>query len=339
MTLDVRMRQLIAHQVPRPVQGDTTAEPQLSEAVPDLPLETLTFFGRRLVRSLSDRGQEVEVDPRFDDPRMPKILGDALSTEELDLVAPSVTAARYLLEVQPGSAYERQSLFVMGDAVANGQASIALLKLEREEGVHVHSRTIDGKVVLDVEVLEDLMLTDSTRVFKAGLFWKDQNTLKGIVSDDQQSRRADPARYFLERFLGCRLRRSPALVTRDFYEAAEKFISTEVGDGERKLQYLTALQAELSSNRTQIDPVQFAHDHLVQEDRARFETYLQQAGVPAAAFDKDLDRLVPRLKKSRLKTASGITISGATQAMTERVSVIHHDGGPAILIRDSVIEV
>lgn len=339
MNLTISARSLIAHQVPRPIGGAATAEPLLSEAVPELPTNTLAFFARRLMRSIQDRGQAVEVDPRFEDPRLPAIIQELLRAEEMDLVEPSQRAARHLLEVQPGSPYESESLFVTADVVANGVSSIALMKLEREEGVHVHTRDIDGKRVLDVEVLEDLMLTDNTRVFKAGVFWLDQDVLKGYVSDDQQGARDDPARYFLQRFLGCRLERSPSIVTRDFFQAAEDFISEQVGDGESKLRYYTALQAELSSNRTQIDPVQFASDHMQQEDRARFEEHLLGAGVPTAAFDKDISKLGPRVSRSRLRTSAGITISGSASEIEARVEVAQYEGSPAVVVKDTVAKV
>lgn len=334
--LTISARSLIAHQVPRPVSGDDTAEPLLSEAVPDLPTNTLAFFARRLMRSIQGRGQPVEVDPRFEDPRLPGIIIDLLNAEEPDLVEPSQRAARHLLGVQPGSPYETQSLFVTADVVANGVDSIAVMKLEREEGVHVHSREIDGRRVLDVEILEDLMLTDNTRVFKAGVFWLDQDALKGYVSDDQQGARDDPARYFLQRFLGCRLERSPSVVTRDFFQAAEDFFSEQVGDGETKLRYYTALQAELASNRNQIDPVQFASDHLRQQDRGQFEEHLRAAGVPTAAFDKNTSKLGTRVSRSRLKTSSGITISGSASDFGERVEVAEYEGSPAVVVKDTV---
>lgn len=337
--LEITVRRLIAHQVPRPIAGDPVPDPQLSEAVPDLPPDTLAFFGRRLIRTLQDRGQPVEVDPQLDSPRLPGILADVLSAENPDLVEPSQRAARYLLEVQPGSPYERQSLFVTAEVTANGQRSIAVMKLEREEGVHIHEREVNGMRVLTVEVLEDLMLTDNTRVFKAGLFRLDQDRIKGYVSDDQQGARDDPARYFLHRFLGCRLERRAAVVTRDFYNAAEEFISKQVGDSDRKLRYLTALQVEMASNRAQVDPVQFINDHLVGEDRAQFEVHLQSAGVPMAAFEKDLEKLESRVARSRLKTSKGITISGAASTIRDRVEITEINQRPAIVIRDTVAAV
>lgn len=336
--LAITVRRLIAHEVPRPLQGQDAVEPQLSEAIPDLPQRTLDFFGRRLIRSFADRGQSIEVDPRLEDPRLPGILRELLAEESPDLLDPSQRAARYLLEVQPGSPYEQQSLFVMAIVVANGRRSIALMKLEREVGVHVQQRQIDGKSVLDVEVLEDLMLTDKTRVFKAGLFWLDRNVLKGYVSDDQQAVRDDPARFFLQRFLGCRLERSPSVVTRDFYRATEAFITKHV-DESRKLDYFNALQVEMASNRGQIDPVQFARDYFEPDERAPFEGHLHDAGVPTAAFDKDITKLGPSVKRSRVKTSAGITISGAAQEMKDRVGVITFEGAPAIVVRDTIAEV
>lgn len=168
----------------------------------------------------------------------------------------SQDAARHLYAVQGGS--NSEGLLVVCGVTVEGRTGVALMKLEEEEGVQVEQSTVSGKPTLSVTVLDNLMLTDNTRVFKAGVFWMSGNRLVGVASDEQQGTPLDIADYFLAQFLGCRLERRPDVLTRAFYDTATRFISEEVSDSDKKLDYERAVHAELCS-RTNIDPVQFAN--------------------------------------------------------------------------------
>lgn len=308
----------------------------LSEAKAPAPTATLGFFRGRLVRTLAHRGQDVEEDTGRTDLFVPPLMKQHLGGE-MDFVPFSQQAARHLYTSQGGSS--SIGLLVACELTLAGGPALALMKLEEEQGVIVEDDIVDGRPTLNVTVEEHLLLTDNTRVFKAGVFWMDGPSLKGYVSDEQQGARVDIADYFLGEFLGCRLEVKPDLVTRSFYEGVTGFISARVADPVKKLNYGQALHTEVASNRKRIDPVQFAADHFDDTDQQPLLDSLVDRGVPRAAFRKDTSRLGPRPATTRLRTASGITISGRSEEIDERVESIVIGNERVIVIHDTLTDV
>lgn len=329
----------MAHQVPRKRRSDTsTNEPTYSEAIPELPDETLGFFTKRLQRTLQQRGHPVEEDEQAESPPLPRLFANFLN-DELDLLQVSQRAADHLYRSQSGSPHEEECLFVTCEVSMMGKKGVAVMKLEREEGVQIETQDIDGKETLMVKVLDDLMLTDNTRLFKAGVFWLDRTTLYGSVSDTQQNTQTDIAQYFISGFLGCRFQKLPNVVTKDFFDAVPNFINSEVTDSEKKLNYYWALQTEVNSNKNNIDPVQFVADNFDLDHQDNVAAYLSDAGVPDAVFNKDTSKLSDRNNKSRLKTSNGLTIVGKPDEIHGRVTSEEYDGESAIIIRDTLVSI
>ncbi len=76
----------------------------------------------------------------------------------------SQDAARHLYAVQGGS--NSEGLLVVCGVTVEGRTGVALMKLEEEEGVQVEQSTVSGKPTLSFTVLDNLMLTDNTRVLR-----------------------------------------------------------------------------------------------------------------------------------------------------------------------------
>lgn len=158
MTFDaaaLNVLSLIAHQIPHRNKNEPLVEIPLSEVVPEVPPETLGFFNRRLLRTLQSRGQDVEVDDQRTDNVLPAHLIAKLSGET-DLVEFSQAAARHLYTVQGGTSSE--GLLVVCELSLNGEAAVALMKLEEEEGVLVEDTEVGGLHTLSVVVLDSLLL-------------------------------------------------------------------------------------------------------------------------------------------------------------------------------------
>ena len=116
---------------------------------------------------------------------------------------------------------------------------LAILKLQRTEGVNLERVGASGAETYSLEHLRRLMLTNDTKVFKVALFDSENvvepDDVRALVSDKQrfsspEKRMAD---FFLKTFLGCRLRDDPAQVTSAYYVAAEAYINEKVADPER----------------------------------------------------------------------------------------------------------
>jgi hypothetical protein len=72
------------------------------------------------------------------------------------------------------------------------QPGIAVMKLEREQGIRFKIEVTDGRVAVDLQLLRDLTLTNKTKVFKTALLIVPDPTqpitMTGRVSDNQRGR-------------------------------------------------------------------------------------------------------------------------------------------------------
>jgi hypothetical protein len=196
------------------------------------------------------------------------------------------------------------------------------MKLEREEAIRLNLQEVGGKRTFELQHLADLMLNKKTRVFKTGLFWMEGGSPVGRVCDLQLG--ADIARavanFFLHSFLGCKLRESPAVSTKRFWDAAERFLNEEVTDPQLQARYLLAMTAEMRSQSVNVNPASFAKHHLEVPDQDGFRLAMKQAGV-GASFVKDNQRIEGKLDRVQYEFASGIRLSGPSEAMKDRVTI------------------
>lgn len=334
------VNQFVAHRVPRLKGEDDKREIRYSAAVPKLPKATLEFFAGRLKRTFNDSGQFVEVDEALDAPKMPGHIETYLTAKMPDLLEISRSAAKLLQEVQGASPHEEESLVTTMDVVIEGQRGIAIAKLEQEQGVEFEEQDVDGGTTLVVSVNERLLLTDNTRVFKAAAFRREDGDTVGVMCDVQQGHPTDVAKYFLQSFLGCRHQASPARTTKSFATVVRTYASKNIADDDEKIALDYALQTELASHRTKINPTKWVQVNAPKQHQAPLIDEIKKAGIPTASFDKDVSSLGKRAPRTKLTTSSDIRIDGPVEAMHDKVtSTTDEDGNPIIIIRDTLTKV
>lgn len=322
----------IAHEIPHRLKDEVAADISLSESLPKLEKRIINFFCNRLQGTLTKRGQPVDVDPKLQDPFLPKVIDEWF--EKPKLISFSQLAAKHLYMAQTGSA--SPGMLGVADAKIDGKPAVALMKLPEEEGVRFERTSVGGKETYNVTLLGDLTLTENTKVFKAALLWRENGAITGLVSDDQTQESSAIAGYFLSQFLGCRHKVRPQTLTKAFKETVTEFINKEVTDEGDKVRYFTALQAELSSNKKQIDPPDFIQKHVNSKHKGPLQNRLNDNGVPTAAFQKDLSLLPAQGQRSRYLTDGGITIAGESEKMKERVEIRDSEKGGGIVIHDRI---
>jgi hypothetical protein len=188
---------------------------------------------------------------------------------------------------------------------------IAVLKLEKEEGVQLKELEIEGKKTFELTNLKDLILSKRTRLFKIGVFYKsDENSYEGIICDNQLTGKGDVANFFLNDFLGCILKRDPAVLTKDFYSASLSFIKDCIGDPLTQAQCRVHLQSYLLSQDTTINPRDFALHYLEPIYRTNYENYLNERNVPIQSILKNTAYVYRHINKGLYEFENGIRISG-----------------------------
>jgi hypothetical protein len=325
----LQVDRLIVHEIPdRPVRAKAQ-EPVLSEIESPLTSALRNYFHERISTSLSEAAFEVVFDPSSPSPVPGLVLAFVTGTAD-DFVAMSQAVARHLYATQTGA--NPPGLLILADLSYSQRRALAILKLEKEQGVRVRHATHNQKQTFSVEHLKDLMLTQRTRVFKAGLFvprGKTLGAIEGLVSDKQRGYRprTEVADFFLTRFLGCRLREDPDVATKRFFQATEEFINEKVDDPIQKARYHMALLTELQSEHGTVRPKHFAESHLRVNDRQPFIEFIQAKGVSAAPMEKDTALIATQLQRTQIDFQSGIAVLGSPDSFDQHVKMKNLEGG------------
>jgi hypothetical protein len=312
------VRQVVVHDVPLP--GDPTSL-VLTDAPVSLDQQLREYFRDKVVGSLGASGLDIVADSTADSTARDNARQIAADGRPA-LVSCSQRLAEHLYAIQSGRNSAGLLAVILGSI--EGSACVAILKLEREQGVHVEIRTERGRQVIDLEFLRDLTLTDKTRVFKTALVaFRDRSraeSLFGFASDDQRSRAqaATVAEFFLHTFLGCELAVNPERTTLAFTEAAQRFITEDVASPQKQARYQVALMARLEDEALDLNPQAFAARSLDQTDRSKFLRRVKDAGLdPERPFQKNLDLV--SLRGFRIVFEHGMILIGGRDDLEERV--------------------
>jgi hypothetical protein len=323
------VEKVMIHDVPRPSHGPVI----LTDApVPRLDADLRNYFRSKVADSLTARGLDVVSDA--DGHAAVRDAVVAVTDSDNHLVGQSQGLAEHLYGIQTN--VNSPGLLAVVTGLVDGGRCVALLKLEREQGLRFRIDVQEsGQTVIDVELLRDLTLTDRTRVFKTAILIPGKSGVEGKASDDQRGRKEGEgvADFFLFRFLGCKLAVNPETATRDFYRAAVEFINARVVNHERKTRYQVALIAKLQDNTLHVNPREFAASSIDSTDRPHFIEQLRAAGVdPAVTFEKDTS--LADVRGFKFRYHSGMLLLGTAADLEQRVEV--SPNGDNTKIKDTI---
>lgn len=228
----------------------------------------------------------------------------------MQFVEMSKRLAAFLFEQHTGAT--SPGLLCVIDVASGSRSGLVLLKLEREEGAELKPREENGKRVFDMSLLDNLILTEGTRLFKTALFLRtgpEADDFEAAACDSQWTvaTSSDVARFWL-RFLGCRFVEEPRVSTEKWFEATIQFANEHVADPVVKNDLYEHLHSELKSNRKTVSPRKFIEECLPDSYRTSYEGLLTSRGVSLQAFPKDIADIKNRLRKRAYHTEKGVSV-------------------------------
>ncbi|MER6641057.1 nucleoid-associated protein [Streptomyces microflavus] len=312
---DLVVEQAIVHVVPKRIRGTELAPLELSQAVCRLDDTVRTALQARLRDVLARLGREVVEDPDIK-AGLPNAVRAFLNGDQ-DLVSVSGEIAHLLRDNQTGS--NPAGLLLVATTRLNDRRALLMVKLEQETGMQAKVITTDGLRTFDVQFFADLLFTERSKVYKVALFSEEGATeerLEGWAADAQLSGKA-VARFFLEKFLGCRHKDDPREMTRRFHDTAMEWVNTRFTDPEVRMDYVMAVMVELQSSAAALDPVAFIQKHVRAPHRDDFAEFLRENDVPVRVFDKDTELVGNRLQRMRVELSSGVFLVTPVEAVQE----------------------
>jgi hypothetical protein len=327
---------VMIHDVPR--GGHDRSELTLTDAPIQLDDQLRGYFHAKIITSLQARGVDVVADPN-QDASVCRAIAEIVKSYG-SLAHQSRLIAERLHAVQTG--VNPPGLLTVVTGTVDESPAVAVLKLEREQGIRFRVRRVQGKSTVDLQFLRDLTLTNKTKVFKTSLFTIEDPThlasLSARVSDDQRGLGygRGVADFFLSTFLGCQLRVSPARATLEFVQAAESYFNDAVPNPEKRGQYQVALLSTMQDQHLDVTPRSFAASHLESADRPGFLQRITEAGLdPSSAFEKDLSLV--RVNGFRMTFENGMVLVGRSDDLRDRVHIRPEEAThPGVDINDAV---
>ena len=334
MTIDfgrLRVEKLIVHEIPGKVK-DSNQLPILSTIETKLSAEEKRYFTRKITDNLSLASLSAKFTVETESPVPQLIVNDFFDSDsDDDFIKMSQKMAVYLYDCQtrvnsPGL------LAVIKVSIAR-KLGLVILKLEKEEGIRIQQNENNGEVTFDVEYINNILLSQKNKVFKAGLFYLEENNIdisniSIYVTDNQNTRysKTQVASFFLEDFLGCKLRDNPNVLTQKFYHQTESFINNNIDDPEEKATYYLGLFAEIKNGDRYLCPETFSDKYLDVSKKQDYLEYLHEAGVPKNEFQKNTE-LIRDSHKLQIMLGSGIIIISPSGAYQENLKLSGHGDG------------
>jgi len=330
------INRIAIHEVPVKAAAQQGGGPIYSEYLVPIDKALRTFFEDKLKATMGRQAQSVE-ESSHGGSKTPDLVRSITNDSKKDFLKQSQKIADQLYHAQNKT--NSDGLLVVASGAITSSAgpvkAVAIMKLQKNEGANITRETKGGKTALAPQHIKDLMLSDETRVFKALIARQAlDGTVEGLLSDEQTERGAE---NFRTRFLGLMLSRSPALLTQQFCEAVDEWITKETSRADEILRYRSALRVELDSYAKQLSPQNFIVNHIDTSKRSSIEDALKHNSIPLQAFEKDVSRLKPRHRRTKATTTRGIQIQGEATLVAELVESYTLDNGDAAtLIRDVI---
>ncbi|MGO9209425.1 MAG: nucleoid-associated protein [Terriglobales bacterium] len=331
------IRHVIFHDVPQKIrEGD--AKPQLSDVETKVDASQKGHLKTKLTRVLnSTKAYPIQFLATTASP-VPKQVRQLTKSgyRAENFIDASRELANYLFEQHTGAI--SPGLLCVIDAAASGHPCLILMKLERERGAQLELSGAPGHRTFAMSVLNDLVLTDGTRLFKSAMFIRTgagDDDFRASACDNQYNvLSADDLAKFWMRFLGCGFLLEPRVATQRFFESALSFISTAVTEPTVKSDIYDHLPSQMKSKAKDFAPKTFIQEFVPEEYQEQFREHLNVNNVPLSAFKKDIADIESKLQRRAYQTTKGGMIS--VPAEIADIVVIRPED---ILVKDTVAKV
>ncbi|MCU7942658.1 MAG: nucleoid-associated protein [Candidatus Thiodiazotropha sp. (ex Cardiolucina cf. quadrata)] len=306
----LKIRKIIFHDVPINSKGSTNS-PTLAEAVTDIDVSHSDMLKNRLIRALGSKSAyEIKFVTETSSPVPAEVKEFTAKQHQINyFIEMSRRLAQHLFEQQGGQM--SPGLLCVIEVVSRGRKGLAILKLERERGADLQLSKVNGKRRFDMSVLDSLVFTDGTRLFKSALFIRMGNDeFLAAACDSQRSVMSskDVARFWL-RFMGCQVTEEPRVATQKWFDATIRFVNEYVTDPVVKNDVYEHILSELKSNKKNIVPKTFIIDYIPDDYRNEYQDFIKNNGVPMHSFEKDTSDIKSKLRTKSLHTAKGVTVT------------------------------
>ena len=323
----LEISKIIVHDVPRHKKNDTSPQIDYSNKESNLTPELKLFFKDKLTEIISKKSFRVIFNASLPSP-VPAIISELNSSSpRIDFVEPSKKIAKHLYDIQKGT--NPAGIIVIIEGKINAKNILAILKVERDEGAKIEKNS--GQNYLDIVTVHDLLLTKKTKLFKASIFFNRSDyeiDFDGYVADNQLqiSSMKEVADFFLSDFLGCDYYDDTRIMTKNFFEHTQTFI-TKIEDSIKKAKYYEHLLSYTNKPDNSLSFLEFSMEYLEMADRQIYEDHMRLNKFPEDNFRKDTELIQSHIKKMMIDFENDISIISKNGDIGNKVKLSPFDNG------------
>jgi hypothetical protein len=312
----LEINKIIFHEVKKQKTGPHKEPPIFSDIESELDNRSKEIIKSRIILTINSPKSHEIIFSSISESPLPDLVKKLLNKPDKNLlneefVTISKVIARHLNAIQTGVNPGGFVTVIIGKN--KNFHFVALLKIERDEGVRLEETEREGKKTFKINNINDLILTKNTKFFKISLFLSeniDSGKYLGAICDNQLAGKKDYANFFLEDFLGCCLTEDPSLKTQDFFNTSMRFIQKFVEDPVDQAKYRLHLISYLSNEGKTIQPRKFAASSFQIKHRDPYEAYLTKEGVGINDIIRNTTLVDKGIKNMILEFENGVKIIG-----------------------------
>lgn len=246
-----------------------------------------------------------------------------------DFVAISQRIAQKLAVSQTSSNISGGYIFIVKGTSSNNENFVIALKAEVHNALSL--KHVNGRV--DIQYIEDIFLSPSTKFYKLGIIYEEtneqetfpNNVYSSLLFDNQFNPTLNPAEFFTKDFLGFDLNSNDKIQTRRFYDQVNSFICEQITDPIIRME-LTSLVKNIMKYDVSniIDPESFRDKFFGDNDdlKQRFSTQIL-INYPRQIV-KNTSLLDFSLKTKKVFFPNKIKVEGPEETFDRNVRVFPH---------------
>ncbi|MDR1285720.1 MAG: nucleoid-associated protein [Campylobacteraceae bacterium] len=324
------INRIIIHDIPKHTRAQKGTTPYYSEQDTHIPDGTKMFFKDKIINALqSNKAFHICFDETKDSP-VPIYVKDLMTSGDDIFISHSKKIADRLLNVQCG--VNTAGILLVIDGIVEQKRICILMKLEKDNGLQLERNRQTSS--FDIKEIQDLMLTNKTKLYKIVLFLKRRDfsaSYDGVLIDFQVDIKAkkEIQTFFMVDFLGCKPYKDPKTTTRDFYKYTKVFIEEMIKDKVIQTKYVQDLNSYMQKNQNTISPKEFADDYFIEpEHKDNYKKYIQEKKIQyPKAYIKDISLIDKIIKKIMVIFDNDIAIIGSKGTLDKKVEFSKLDDG------------
>ncbi|MBM9588815.1 nucleoid-associated protein [Leptospira sp. 201903075] len=277
----MKIDRVIAHWVPT---NDSSRKLQLSENYPST--FNTSFWVDKIDDSLiKKKCYDIEFIANKQD-KIGLLIRQLRGAQKEKFIEYSQELGTYLYEAQSKKSISDGFLIVIKGKNDNDRDYVCLLKLE---GIQGSEALFDPKSKsFNLRNIENILLTEKTKVFKMGYFEFDGHNILSKKAMDDQIQKGEIATFWLTNFLKCKMAEDPESNTKKFYNYISEFAIKGRLKPQESINLSLALASEMNSFDKTLNISEFASKHLPSELLEEFNNKATTAKVPMFEFEKKI---------------------------------------------------